>query len=191
MLQQTMQREIGLHLTFECPHTPPAVQRAYMRHRQDSFSCLSSGQKICLFLLTCHFETRWDWLTASGRFTEVSYTYVKHGWGLQHVLYFCDVLRWFSLKKLGLRCSSCVPSSGPCLWTAVPFCLCQTFPPCSRPRSAPLQLTYASWRRSSVASKPWLLTQLSLLVWRPLCYSSQVRSYLSGNVWCSCFERTI
>ena len=57
--QPMIQTEIGLPLTVVCLHTPPAVQRVYMRHRHGSSSCLSSGQKICLFSLTCHSETRW------------------------------------------------------------------------------------------------------------------------------------
>lgn len=61
MWQPMIQQRI--RLTVICHRTPPAVHRIYMRHQLDSSSCLLSGQKICLFLLTCHFETRWDWLT--------------------------------------------------------------------------------------------------------------------------------
>lgn len=57
---------------------------------------------------------------------------------------FCDHFRWSSWKRPGVRCSSCAQSSGPCPWTAVLFCLCQTFRPDSRSRSASPQLTCAS-----------------------------------------------
>lgn len=63
MWQPMIQQRIRLPPTVVCHHTPQAVQRVYMRHQHDSSSCLSNGQKICLFLLTCHFETRWDSLT--------------------------------------------------------------------------------------------------------------------------------
>lgn len=98
-------------------------------------------------------------------------------------MYLCDILRWSSLKKLGVRCSSCVPSSGPCPWTAVLFCLCQIFLPHSRPRSASPQPTCASWKRSLIASRPWLLTLLSLPAWKPLYCSSQVMIYSFSSMY--------
>ena len=175
--QPMIQTEIGLPPTVVCLHTPPAVQRVYMRHRHGSSSCLSSGQRICLFSLTCHSETRWGRL----EFTESVSSYRKSCMRLMTC--FCDVLRWFSLKRLGVRCSSCVPSSGPCPWTAVLFWLCQIFLPRSRPRPAPPQLSCASWRRSSIASSPWVLILLSLPAWKPLCCSSQVGSYSFSYIY--------
>lgn len=178
MWQLMIQQRIRLPLTVICHHTPPAVHRVYMRHRHDSSSCLSNGQKICLFLLTCHFETRWDWLTFASVLKHVAHTWIMVK---MDDMYFFGVLRWFCSRRHGVRCSSCVPSSGLCPWTAVLFCLFQIFPPHINQRSASLQLTCGSWKTFFIASKSWLLTLLSLPAWRPLYCSSQVRSYLSSN----------
>lgn len=85
-----IQREIGLPLT--CSHTPQAVQRVFMRHRYNSSSCLLSGQKICLFLLTCLFETRWNfwnsYCTSVLTGTQIVYTQTDgvRPWHLQVIL---------------------------------------------------------------------------------------------------------
>lgn len=61
--QQMTQRGIALPLTAMCSLTCPLVQRMYMRHQHDSSSCPWSGQRTCQYLVVCHFETRWGWLT--------------------------------------------------------------------------------------------------------------------------------
>lgn len=95
--------------------------------------------------------------------------------------WFCDIIRWFFSRKRGVRCSSCAPSSGPCPWRAALSCRCQTFSQLSRTRSVLPRLTCSTWRRSSVASRPWLSTRLSSLAWRPLFCSSQVSDYTSSS----------
>ena len=61
--QQMIQKGIVLPLTVKRFHTPSALQRTCMKQQHDFSLCQSSGQKICQFSLTCHFETRWDWQT--------------------------------------------------------------------------------------------------------------------------------